>query len=355
MEGRRLAAVAADRCSAGRVYFTETSTPPQPSATAVVRLAGQGRRKGVLRSPSPQTKDVVEDFCRAEKRSGEVGAAGKQGRKTAAAGVCHRRWKTGRDGDRSCHVLADCSMLTLTLCFDDAVAVRRRRRVTVTHLLRRCFSEPIAADHGEFESPLQLSGRRLAAVAADRCSAGRVYFTKMWTPPQPSATAVVRLAGQGRRKGVLRSPSPQQRMLSKTFAERRREAERFEPPACSASSIAGKQGRRTAAAGVCHRRWKTGRDGDRSCHVLADCSMLTPTLCFDDAVAVRRRRRVTVTHLLRRCFSEPIAADHGEFESPLQLSVVPSSGGVQRRLTSGSQRRQRGSAEYCGGRGLLRV
>nr|GMD08005.1 hypothetical protein Iba_chr06cCG12590 [Ipomoea batatas] len=109
-------------------------------------------------------------------------------------------------------------------------------------------------------------------------------------------------------------------MLSKTFAERRREAERFEPPACSASSIAGKQGRRTAAAGVCHRRWKTGRDGDRSCHVLADCSMLTPTLCFDDAVAVRRRRRVTVTHLLRRCFSEPIAADHGEFESPLQLS-----------------------------------
>nr|GMD08008.1 hypothetical protein Iba_chr06cCG12620 [Ipomoea batatas] len=110
-------------------------------------------------------------------------------------------------------------------------------------------------------------------------------------------------------------------MLSKTFAERRREAERLEPPACSASSIAGKQGRRTAAAGVCHRRWKIGRDGDRSCHVLTDCSMLTPTLCFDDAVAVRRRRRVTVTHLLRRCFSEPIAADHGEFESPLQLLV----------------------------------
>nr|GMC52959.1 hypothetical protein Iba_chr01dCG2210 [Ipomoea batatas] len=78
---------------------------------------------------------------------------------------------------------------------------------------------------------------------------------------------------------------------------------------------------RTAAAGVRHRRWKTGDDGDRSCYVLAGCSTLPPAICFVDVVVVRRRRRITVTHSLRRCFSEPIAADHGESESPLLLPV----------------------------------
>lgn len=51
--------------------------------------------------------------------------------------------------------------------------------------------------------------------------------------------------------------------------------------------------RRTAAAGVRHRRWKTGDDGGRSCYVLAGCSSLPPATCFVDVVAVRRRRRIT--------------------------------------------------------------
>nr|GMD79691.1 hypothetical protein Iba_chr13dCG6390 [Ipomoea batatas] len=53
--------------------------------------------------------------------------------------------------------------------------------------------------------------------------------------------------------------------------------------------------RRIAAAGVRHRRWKTGDDGGRSCYVLAGCSSLPPATCFVDVVVVRRRRRITAT------------------------------------------------------------
>nr|GLL41923.1 hypothetical protein Itr_chr12CG15080 [Ipomoea trifida] len=66
--GRRLAVVAVDRRSAGRVYFTDASTPPQSSATAVVCLAGQGRRKGMLRSPPPQPEEIVEDLPSGEEK-----------------------------------------------------------------------------------------------------------------------------------------------------------------------------------------------------------------------------------------------------------------------------------------------
>nr|GMD31135.1 hypothetical protein Iba_chr09aCG13690 [Ipomoea batatas] len=79
----------------------------------------------------------------------------------------------------------------------------------------------------------------------------------------------------------------------------------------------------TTGEDCCYRATNAvaGGDGDRSCYVLADCSTLPPAICFVDAVAVYRRRMITVTRSSRCWFTEPIAADNREPTSPLLLPV----------------------------------
>nr|GME03019.1 hypothetical protein Iba_scaffold332CG0010 [Ipomoea batatas] len=225
-------------------------------------------------------------------------------RRTAAAGVHHRRWKTGDDGGRSCYVLAGCSSLPPATCFVDVVAVRRRRRITAT-------TDALGVSEGSLPA--------LRLVAARR----RAFITDSPSPPQSSAM-VLRLHAVTEREDPPRSPVAPHRPAIATLAAESEEgapsrlsARRLEgshrlsrPTAASPPGVrrrwrlqplslrrmspeAGE--RRTAAAGVRHRRWKTGDDGGRSCYVLAGCSSLPPATCFVDVVAVRRRRRITAT------------------------------------------------------------
>nr|GMC49185.1 hypothetical protein Iba_chr01bCG5470 [Ipomoea batatas] len=63
----------------------------------------------------------------------------------------------------------------------------------------------------------------------------------------------------------------------------------------------------------------TGKDGDRSCYVLTGCSTLPPAHSAYCELGDERERMLIVTNSSRCWFTEPIAANNRELESPLLL------------------------------------
>nr|GMC97868.1 hypothetical protein Iba_chr05dCG11130 [Ipomoea batatas] len=205
------------------------------------RLAEEGGGRG---------RTIGQFRCSADSARVLLPEAG-EGR-TAAAGVRHRRWKAGGDGDRGCYVLADCFTLPPAICFVDAPS-----STALTKKKGRCWSQE-------------------------------------WRPPLLAAAGTGMPHGRGSADDVRRC------RLAEEGGGRGRTIGQFRCSADSARVLLPEAGEgRTAAAGVRHRRWKAGGDGDRGCYVLADCFTLPPAICFVDAVAGYQARMECTEEIMK--------------------------------------------------------